>query len=118
MNTISPFSKLQNTKKRLRKMIQRPNSCRLCFRFIFLYLYSKDASFEINPKGIEMLEELVIYFLPTICSTKPKNLVVISYIMFSLNEIYFKDLVRNLQSISKVAKISHNHGISICFYLL
>jgi len=95
---------LQNTKKRLRKLSKRPASCRFAFRFIFLYLFSKDSVHELNPKGIQLLEELVISFLPGISSESDLNYKTICYILFSFFEIFFKDLERSVHNISYLTK--------------
>lgn len=85
-------------------MAKRPGSCRFAFRFIFLYLYSKDSPFEFNPKGVQLLEELVISFLPGICSKSDSNYKTICYILFSFFEIFFRDLERSVHNISSLTR--------------
>ena len=100
LNITSPFSKFQNTKKRLRKLSKRSASCQFCFRYIFLYLFSKDSPFDFNPRGVQLLEELVIAVLPGICAESDSNFKTICYILFSFYEIFFRDLEKSVHVIS------------------
>lgn len=69
-----------------------------------MYLFSKDSPFDFNPKGVQLLEELVIAVLPGICSESDFNFKSICYILFSFYEIFFRDLEKSVHYISSRTK--------------
>mgnify|MGYP001800119116 CR=1 FL=1 len=81
-------------------MSKRSASCQFCFRYIFLYLFSKDSPFNFNPRGVQLLEELVIAVLPGICSESDNNFKTICFILFSFYEIFFRDLEKSVHVLS------------------
>lgn len=98
------FSKLQNTKKRLRKLGQKIETSHFAFEYLFLYLYSKDCLFKINKKSIELLEEYIIAFIPNIANENSNNFLSICHILLCVYHLYIFDLKRTFQNISALTK--------------
>ena len=90
----SSFSKLQSTKKRIRRLCTKNTSTKFGFMYLFMYLYSKDSSMSFSEKGVQLLEELVINFMPVISDRSESNHRTIALILLILFEIFFSDIKR------------------------
>ena len=90
----SSFSKLQSTKKRIRRLCAKSGSVKFGFLYMFLYLYSKESPMNFSQKGVELIEELTINFLPVISDHNEKNHKTIGIILLTLYEIFFSDIKR------------------------
>lgn len=103
-SSVLSFSKLQNTKKRLRKLANNVSLCHYAFEYIFLYLYSKDDLFKINPKAVELLEELVTFFIPHISTESDQNYTSLCHIIFAVYQLFVFDLQRSYKNLSSLTQ--------------
>ena len=113
----SSFMKLQRTKKKLRKLCLRPVSAKFFFFYLFLYLYNKDNSINFSSKGVELVEELVINYMPIICDHNENNYKIIGIILVSMYEIYFADIKRLSNSKKNYTRTLTNFSNIFYFYL-
>ena len=83
---------------------------------MFLYLYSKDVSLNFSQTGVELIEELVINYLPVICDQTEKNFKAIGLILLTLYEIYFSDIRRHNNDKKTYSRTITNLGKFLLFF--
>ena len=110
MNRVSHFSKLDNTKKRLKKISMDEEKVLFTFKYLFLYLHTSDHSPRISPKGVEILENFVLESLKMSMSSEKGFGDFIFYVIFSLQQIYCQELQRIVLLKSHLAQRRHSNG--------
>lgn len=83
-----------STKKRIRRLCTKKNSSKFGFLYLFLYLHSKDSSMGFSEKGVQLLEELVINFMPVVSDPGESNHRTLGQVLLILFEVFFSDIRR------------------------
>lgn len=94
IKVTSGYNKLNNVKKRLRRLSQRKPAAMFLCLYLFLYLFHHDAPMSFSHKGVELVSHFVTHFLPILCADSDTNQETQIMILMSLYEIYTADINR------------------------
>ena len=90
-------------------MSDKISTIHFAFKYLFLYLYSKNYLFKTNPKSFELIEELIINSLPLLSDPESQNSSeTLCYLLLSLYNLYVFDLKKIYQNVSTLTKTKSN----------